>query len=150
LDGDGTFDPPVASSTASEKYEGSENVLAEVRVRDQSAHSSVAQVEVFPGDTPPVPQIDAPAESLRWRVGEAIHFAGSATDGKGAVPSERLYWRSRLLHCPGGPESCHAHPLQVFPGVASGDLIAPDHDLPSYIELTLSATDARGLSASKT
>jgi hypothetical protein len=58
--------------------------------------------------------------------------------------------RSRLYHCPGGPESCHAHPLQVFPARESGTLVAPDHDLPSHIELSLTATDARGLSSTTT
>ena len=34
------------------------------------------------------------------------------------------------------------------PGVASGTIAAPDHEAPSYIELTLTATDAAGATAS--
>lgn len=148
LNSDGKFDPPTSASTATESYKTSVNRTASVRVVDQG-HSSVAQLTVYPGDTPPVPDIEEPVESLDWGVGQPIHFAGSATDSNGTVPPARLYWRSRIFHCPGGPTSCHAHPLQVFPAVASGTLIAPDHDLPSHIELTLTATDARGLSTTK-
>jgi glucose/arabinose dehydrogenase len=148
LDGNGTFGAPTPISTKAETYANpSENKTPTVRVIDEHGHSSVAQVTVYPGDTPPVPDIEEPLESLDWGVGQPIHFEGSAVDGKGSVPSARLYWRSRIFHCPGGPSSCHAHPLRVFPAVASGTLIAPDHDLPSHIELSLTATDARGLSA---
>lgn len=149
LNGDGKFDPPTNASTATESYKTAVNRTASVRVVDQG-HSSVAQLTVYPGDTPPQPKIEKPADGSRWSVGEAIDFAGSATEGAGEpLASARLYWRSRLFHCPGGPESCHAHPLQVFPARESGTLIAPDHDLPSHIELTLTATDARGLSATR-
>lgn len=158
LDGNGVFGAPTPSSTASETYlDGSKNQEAAVRVIDESGHSSVAHLTIFPGDTPPTVEIEKPAAGTRWDVGQTIHFEGGAVDSEevsgknpqGEVPPERLYWRSRLYHCPGGPESCHAHPLQVFPAVRSGDLTAPDHDLPSHIEISLTATDARGLSAQK-
>jgi hypothetical protein len=82
-------------------------------------------------------------------VGQEIDFSGVADDAEdGVLPGTSLGWSARLYHCPGGPNNCHAHPLQAFPSVGSGTLIAPEHDLPSHIELTLTATDARGLSAS--
>ena len=158
LDGNGIFGAPTPSSAASETYfDGSQNRKAAVRVVDESGHDSVAQLTIFPGDSPPAVEIDQPVAGERWNVGQAIHFKGAAFDSEevsgedpqGEVPAERLYWRSRLYHCPGGPESCHAHPLQVFPAVESGDLTAPDHDLPSHIEISLTATDSRGLSAQK-
>jgi glucose/arabinose dehydrogenase len=148
LDGDGTFNPPTTASTKTESYAGAVNRTASVRVVDPGGHESVAQLTVYPGDTPPQPQIEEPSDGLRWGVGQAIDFAGSATEDNGEpLEKARLYWRSRLYHCPGGPESCHAHPLRVFPARESGTLIAPDHDLPSHIELSLTATDARGLSS---
>jgi glucose/arabinose dehydrogenase len=147
LDGNGVFGTPTTTSTATETYKSAVNRTASVRVVDQG-HASVAQLTVYPGDTPPQVEIEEPGDGARWHVGQAIDFAGSATEGGGEpLPSARLYWRSRLYHCPGGPESCHAHPLQVFPARESGTLIAPDHDLPSHIELSLTATDARGLSS---
>lgn len=152
LDGNGTFGPPTKSATATETYsDPNANKTVSVRVVDETGHSSVAQLTVYPGDSPPHPHIEEPSDGLRWGVGDPINFAGGATDGEGTpLENADLYWRSRLYHCPGGPESCHAHPLRVFPAVSSGTLIAPDHDLPSHIELTLTATDSRGLSASET
>jgi glucose/arabinose dehydrogenase len=147
LDGDGVFDAATPDSTESETYEDPENVIAQVRVVDPGEHSSVAQVTVYPGDSPPAPEIEEPLESLEWGVGQSVSFSGLATDFEGGVPENRLYWTSRLYHCPGGPGSCHGHPLEVFPATGSGAVIAPDHDLPSHIELRLTATDARGLSA---
>jgi glucose/arabinose dehydrogenase len=148
LDGDGDFDPPTSASTATESYGTAVNRTVSVRVVDPGGHSSVAQLTVYPGDTLPLPEIEEPSDGFRWGVGQAIQFDGSATEGSGdPLPPARLYWRSRLYHCPGGPDSCHAHPLQVFPARESGILIAPDHDLPSHIELSLTATDARGLSS---
>jgi hypothetical protein len=152
LDGNGTFGAPTDESTATESYASAENRIAAVRVVDPDGHRSVAQITIYPGDTPPQPHIGAPGDGFRWAVGQSIHFAGKAKDGAGEpLDASHLYWRARLYHCPGGnPESCHAHPLEVFPAVESGDLVAPDHELPSHIELTLTATDARGLSASET
>src|SRR5262249_14693663 len=66
---------------------------------------------------------------------------------KGPLP---YYWSTRLLHCPTGPNACHAHPLETFAGVRGGELIAPEHDYPSYIEITLRVAHRRGLSGSKT
>jgi len=151
LDGNGTFGAATPTPTATETYgDPSSNKTASVRVVDETGHSSVAQLTIYPGDVPPQPEIDEPSDGFRWGVGDAIHFTGEATDGEGApLDDTNLYWRSRLYHCPGGPTSCHAHPLRVFPSVSAGTLIAPDHDLPSHIELTLTATDSRGLSATK-
>jgi len=151
LDGNGSFGAATPTPTATETYSDPQaNVTASVRVVDKDGHSSIAQLTVYPGDSPPHPEIDEPSDGFRWGVGDAIHFAGEATDGEGTpLEDAGLYWRSRLYHCPGGPESCHAHPLRVFPSVAAGTLVAPDHDLPSHIELTLTATDSRGLSATK-
>ena len=47
-----------------------------------------------------------------------------------------------LHHC---PSNCHTHPVQDYPGVASGSFAAPDHEYPSYLELRLTATDSAGL-----
>jgi hypothetical protein len=40
--------------------------------------------------------------------------------------------------------------LQTWHGVAGGHFVAPNHELPSHLELTLTATDSRGLKATKT
>ena len=152
LNGDGVFtDVPGNEETVTETYEGSANHTAAVRVVDPSAASSIARVTLYPGDSPPDPVIESPEPDFEWSIGEPIDFEGSAHDAEdGDLPSTSLDWNTRLLHCPGGSNGCHAHPLQAFPTVGSGSFLAPDHEYPSHIELTLTAVDARGLAAKKT
>ncbi len=147
LDGNGTFETNDGEQQVTH-LNVAHNVDVAVRVSNGEA-ASVAELTLYPGDTPPVPVISTPAESLEWKVGQEIHFTGSATDadeGPGSMPDSDLYWKTRLYHCPSG---CHAHPLQVFPATHEGSLLAPDHDYPSHIEISLTATDSRGLTATK-
>ena len=147
LDGDGAFDDS-ATATASRSYVDSKNHPAAVRVTDADGASSIARITIYPGDTPPRPHIAHPSSSFTWSVGEPIEFEGAAADDQdGSLPSTSLDWSTRLFHCPSG---CHAHPLQAFPALAAGSFPAPDHEYPSYIELTLTATDERGLAAATT
>jgi len=145
FDGDGSFEE-VGDSEEVESYDVSHNVSVGVRVSD-GAKSNVARVSLYPDDSPPQPHIAAPSAALEWSVGEGIAFSGSASDAEeGTLPDADLYWKTRLYHC---PSACHAHPLQVYPSVASGSFLAPDHDYPSHIEISLTATDARGLTATE-
>ena len=80
-----------------------------------------------------------------WSVNDTVSFSGSATDNQGvAVPASNLTWRLALKH--GACPDCHEHFLQTYSGVASGSFTTPDHDYPSELELSLTATDASGLS----
>ncbi|MGH2975349.1 MAG: PQQ-dependent sugar dehydrogenase [Solirubrobacterales bacterium] len=162
LDGNGTFethgsDTRIRTFTEAEleeeeDHEESLNDVVAVRAVDPDGHSSVARVTVYPGDSPPQPEIDSPLASTKWGVGDEVQLEGSALDSEGNPMYEPLgyYWSTRLLHCPTGPANCHAHPLQIFAGTMSGEFEAPEHDYPSYIEVTLRVADNRGLSASKT
>jgi glucose/arabinose dehydrogenase len=151
LDGNGSFETAGGEKRAIELTSGAANAEIAVQVTDESARTDVARVTLYPGDTPPLPKIEAPAKGLKWHVGEAIHFQGSASDKEdGAIPSTKLFWKTRLLHCPQSAGKCHMHPLQAFPSVAAGTVTAPDHDFPSGIELRLTAVDSRGLTATTT
>ncbi len=162
LDGNGTFEThggAVKTRTYTEKEieeseeeeEGSPNRVVAVRVKDGKGNKSIARVTVYPGDSPPLMTIDAPDPSRTWRVGDQIDFAGTALDSEGHdLPSLNFYWSMRIAHCPIDPEHCHKHPLQTFSGVDEGSFLAPEHDTPSYLEITLRAADDRGLAASKT
>ncbi len=93
--------------------------------------------------------IETPLQSLRWEVGSEIEFSGLAADDEepgGELSEAGLYWNMHLYHC---PAACHAHSLQVFPGVVGGSFGAPNHDYPAHIEVSLTATDPRGLSATE-
>ncbi len=149
LDGDGSFAPPTLNGVASATYDDDENHTAAVRVSDEDGANSIARLTVYPDNTPPQPEILEPGSGLEWAVGQQIDFSGDAEDGEdGELPSTSLDWSTRLFHCP--LKGCHGHPLRAFPAVDSGGFAAPDHDYPSFIELTLTAVDSRGLSAKET
>jgi glucose/arabinose dehydrogenase len=148
LDGDGDFET-AGGAERTEEFAGPGPRRVAVRVEDESGKSSVAQVFVHPGNTPPDPEIAAPLAGLEWGVGEEIEFAGSAEDDQdGDVPTPDLHWKVRVLHCP-TLANCHAHPLQVFSAVDEGSFLAPEHDYPAKLEVELSATDSQGLSATE-
>ena len=142
LDGDGDFDDStVAQPSIVYTQAGARTVR--LKVTDPQGLSAVASVVVIVDDLAPTPTIATPAASLQWSVGQVITFSGSATDPEdGALPASALSWSLLLNHC---PSDCHAHALQDFNGVAGGSFAAPDHDLPSTLELRLTATDSLGL-----
>jgi glucose/arabinose dehydrogenase len=142
LDGDGAFDDGAAA-TASFTYTQPGTYTATLRVTDPSGASGTGSITISPGNTPPTAVIDTPAAGTTWKVGDPINFSGHATDPQqGTLPSAALTWSLVLQHC---PSTCHEHPLQTFSGTASGSIVAPDHEYPSYLELRLTATDAGGL-----
>ena len=93
-----------------------------------------------------MPTIDLPASGTTWKVGDGISFSGHATDPEdGQVPPAALSWSVTIQHC---PSDCHTHPLEDRPGVAFGTFAGVDHEYPSHLELTLTARDSTGLTAS--
>lgn len=152
LDGDGEFDDS-ASATPQRTYPESAFVRAGLRVTDQHGASDTAQVDVTVGDAPrpePVPVIDGPGADVTWQVGQTIEFAGHADDPQdGALPASALSWRLTMQHCV-AQDSCHAHVIKDMPEVSGGSFVAPDHEYPSYLDVTLTATDSEGNRASTT
>jgi glucose/arabinose dehydrogenase/PKD repeat protein len=141
LDGDGAYDDTTAAQTTyTYTTEGSHT--ASLRVTDSEGASDTDSVTIAVGNTPPTATISQPTAGTTWQVGSVISFSGSATDPQqGTLPLSALNWDLILHHC---PSNCHTHPMQTFPGVASGSFTAPDHEYPSYLELRLTATDAGG------
>jgi glucose/arabinose dehydrogenase len=148
LNGDGTYGD-ATGSTASYTYTDPGSYVAKLVVTDRNgATSAPATVTITANNTPPTPVITAPAAGTTWKVGDTINFAGAASDAQdGALPASALSWSLTLEHC---PSNCHTHSLQSWPGVASGSFTAPDHEYPSYLLLTLNATDSGGLTGSTT
>lgn len=149
---DGTFETVSGSGEESEQtYSTAENRTVAVKVTDQETGKwDIAKITIYPGDKPPTVDIYEPEEGLTWGVGQRISFKGIAFADRDSEPLSQsgLYWKTRLAHCPFS--SCHLHPLQIFPGTWEGELTAPEHDYPSYLEIALTATDPRGLSATTT
>ena len=142
LDGDGAYDDS-SSAQPSWTYTQPGTYTAKLIAGDNHGAFGTDVVVITAGDSPPVATIEAPASSFTWGVGDTISFRGSATDAKdGTLAASRLSWSVIMHHC---PSNCHTHPVEDFPGVASGSFAAPDHEYPSYLELRLTATDSAGL-----
>lgn len=152
LDGDGAYDDST-SPTPSFTYIQQALVHVGLKVTDHGGLFSTTTVDVAVDNPPspaPVVTIDDPTSALHWRVGQTVPFTGRAADAQdGPLPASAMSWRLTLQHC-ATPTSCHAHVVQNFPGIASGSFAAPDHEFPSYLELTLTATDSDGNSSSST
>jgi glucose/arabinose dehydrogenase len=140
LDADGAFDDSTAAKP-SWTYNTAGNYRVSLRVSDGRGGTATDTIEIGVGG--PNVTITAPAESLQWAVGQQVDFSGSATDNQGAaIPASNLTWSLDLIH---GANPAHEHFVQDFEGVASGSFQAPDHDYPSHLELSLTATDSNGL-----
>ena len=121
-----------------------------LRVRDPLGLTNDAHLTVTAGNTLPVPTITAPTASTTWQTGQTINFRGTATDAEdGTLPGTALDWNIVLFHCPDGV-TCHQHLVAGLDNAASGSFIAPDHEYLAYIEITLTATDSTGATASVT
>lgn len=137
-----TYTPQLAD-------EGS-TIRVRVTATSSGGSATVASATVGPitsgSNTPPSPVIDTPSTSTKWSANDSISFSGHATDAQdGTVPAAKLAWEIVIGHC--SDSGCHEHPLANRNGVASGTIAAPEHQAPSFIELTLTATDAAGATA---
>jgi glucose/arabinose dehydrogenase len=151
LNGDLIFTDSTAVQT-SYTFTQPGSYIVRLRVTDSKGASDTASLVIVvsggTANTPPTVSIDSPAAGTTWKVGDTITFSGSATDAQdGQLPASALSWSLFLWHC---PSTCHTHSIQDFPGVGSGSFVAPDHEYPSYLELTLRATDTGELTDTKT
>jgi hypothetical protein len=139
--GDNT--PVVTLSNPLHTYTSAGSYTAGLTVSDGRGGSASVTVPITAGNMAPTATITAPVSSLRYKVGDTITYAGSATDREdGVIPASGLSWTITLQHCPGGV--CHTHPLQAGSG-AGGTLVVEDHGDDTYYELTLTARDSGGL-----
>ncbi|HEY0699907.1 MAG TPA: PQQ-dependent sugar dehydrogenase [Micromonospora sp.] len=146
--GDGSWD--ATGVTASHTYPDPGTYTAKLQVTDSGGLSATRTTQILAGTNAPIPVIDAPSTDLRWSVGETVTFSGHATDPQdGNLPASALSWQLINRHCD-TTGSCHTHIVLSSSGVASGSFIAPDHEFPSHLELTLTATDSGGLTGSTT
>jgi glucose/arabinose dehydrogenase/PKD repeat protein len=147
LDGDGGYDD-AHGITATHTYDSQGSYAARLRVRDPAGNEALDSVAINVANGPPVPTISAPSAGTLWRAGDTIAFSGGATDPEdGTLPATSLDWNIDLAHCPG---SCHIHFVAALQDHAAGSFIAPQHEYPSHLELTLTATDSFGRTASTT
>ncbi|MFI7674859.1 PQQ-dependent sugar dehydrogenase [Actinophytocola sp. NPDC049390] len=152
LDGDGAYDDSTAANP-SYTYLTQASVTARLRVTDPGGLTGTASVVITVGNPPsnsPVVTIDNPTASTQWSVGQTVPFAGRAADAQdGTLPASALSWQLTLQHCTSST-NCHAHNVQSWDGIASGSFVAPDHEYPSFLDLTLRATDSDGNTTAQT
>ncbi len=154
LDGDGNYNESTAAKPQY-TYTASGSKTVRLRVTDRGGLTSTATIVITANgvtNTAPVVTIASPLSSLKWKVGDVISFNGSATDAQdGTLAASKLTWQLNLIHASAtDPTSRHTHVIQSYTGVSSGTFTAPDHEYPSWLELTLTATDSGGLSSSTT
>jgi glucose/arabinose dehydrogenase len=144
-----TFGDGSTSTEASpaHMYEQRGSYTATLSVDDGRGGSDEADLTITVGDRPQV-TIESPSAGLRYRAGDQIQLRGRAKDEDGAtLTGAALQWTVILRHCPEGV--CHTHPLTVAQG-ADANFVAPAHEMPSHIQVSLTATDASGLSRTRT
>jgi glucose/arabinose dehydrogenase len=139
LDGDGFYDDST-SATPTWDYTRPELVTARLRVTNADGKHGRAAKTITVG-RPPTVSIDQPTSSTTWAVGDRIAFSGTTSSGA-------LSWSLQLRHCSRiDPNECHTHALLTATG-PSGSFVAPDHEYPSHLVLSVTATDADGLQSS--
>ncbi len=150
LDGDGAYDDSTQVAP-SYTYTSAGTVTVRLRVTDPGGLTGTTSTTITVGGVP-VATIDAPSTTTTWAVGDTIAFAGSARTSSGAaLPASRLTWTLSLRHCSRTDSNvCHTHAIQDYAGVASGSFVAPDHEYPSHLLLSLRATDPNGLTDTET
>lgn len=140
LDGNGSYE--TRGPTPARTYTRKAKVTVRLKVTDSHRASDTAQMVISPGYAPPTARIESPAPGTRWTVGQQIVFRGAGIDSHdGRLPGRALRWRMILHHCPSG---CHEHEIGRHTG-AGGELAAPDHEHPSWLELRLTVTDSDGM-----
>ena len=150
LDGDGQLDDAF-TSTATHTYTAPGSHTVRLRVEDGHGGSDEETVSIdvrADANQAPTARIDAPTSTTTWAVGDTVALQGGGVDPEGGALEHR--WDLGVVHCSATPPfDCHTHPLETRSG-ATASFSAPDHDYPSRLSVTLTVTDAGGLSDTET
>ena len=139
--GDGT--PHASTANPSHAYLLRGRYTATLTVDDQRGRTATATVVVNAGA--PAVMIASPANNSLYTDGTPVALQGSATDATlQPIPSSGLSWRVTLHH------NTHVHDLGTYPGASTSFTPLVNHDADSYYDVTLNATDANGVTGSKT
>jgi glucose/arabinose dehydrogenase len=148
LDGDGTFDDvedPHASFAEREFAVGGSHTVS-VRVTDRHGASDTASLRVTVGDSVASARIAAPTSTERWHTDQLVTLRAEGAEADGTPLPDRAYvWRVSLLHCVTGPDDCHQHPHLSDAVGRERTFTAPEHEYPSYLQITLDATTSEGV-----
>ena len=145
---DWDFDDGTSHSTSkdpSHGYTKAGEYDARLKVTDPAGASATATIHISVGNTAPAVTITAPAEGASYRAGAPVTLSGSGSDKEdGTLGNSSLSWHVVLVHAD------HRHDFITLAGKATSFVPATDHDADSHYRVTLTATDSKGLSTSKT
>ena len=141
--GDGS--PHGLTAKPSHTYVTAGTYTVKLVVNDSHGATATGTVRIDAGNHAPLPRIETPATSTRFKVGQSIVLRASATDTEdGTLPDNRFSWEVDLHH------NSHVHPF-LAPRTGNGfSFIAPAPEnltaaATSYLEIKLTATDSKGL-----
>lgn len=141
--GDGTSHS--TTKDPSHSYSRAGEYDARLKVTDPAGASATATVHISVGNTPPTATIAAPTEGAKYRGGAPVQLTGSGTDKEdGTLTDAKLSWHIVLVHAD------HTHDFNTLGGRSASFTPTTDHDADSYYRVTLTGTDSRGVSTSKT
>ena len=146
LDGNGSFE---TSGVSPSKTYALGTYTVSLKVDDGHGHTHTTSVQVQSGNSAPSLGTVTPSAALTWTAGDTINVSATATDPQqGSMPASAFSWQVSIRHCPSGV--CHTHPFTALTGVSSGSFVAPPHEYPSHLLLTVTVTDSGGLTDTRT
>jgi glucose/arabinose dehydrogenase len=125
-------------ASPSHTYTNSGAYTATLTVRDGRGGQDTKTVGISSGNTPPEAVVSG---DTSYRGGESFSLEGAASDQQqGSIPASGLRWDVRVIH------GDHIHVLGSYLNRSTLDLQAiTDHDADAHYEITMTATDAGGL-----
>eukprot|EP00898_Chlorokybus_atmophyticus_P008978 jgi/Chlat1/9081/Chrsp96S08365 len=144
LDGDGNFGDSTAASPVF-VYSNTGRFVVSLIVTDQLGRQGNTTYNIYAFSTAeqqPEATILAPNGDQSWTVGQVVPYSGT-----GNAVTDILSWNIVINHCPSGLNSCHTHPLVDVQGVSNGTFVGPEHEMPTYLTITLTVTALNGLTS---
>jgi glucose/arabinose dehydrogenase len=138
--GDGT--QPDATANPTHTYETAGHFVAKLTVGDPNGLVNSKTIDIYSGNTPPVPKIEWPLNQSKFTFGKNIIIAGLASDSEeGTLAADKLKWEVILHH------GSHQHYVNTTVGKSGfGFTTTTDHDADSHYEIRLTATDSQDAS----
>jgi len=155
--GDGSAPVEKSSPATDHKYQEAGKYTVNLTVKDNLGKQSAPDtIEVYPGNTPPRPEIESPSVGTTFRVGQRFTATGSVADTEDGADGDPtttpdLAWEVRRYH-----DGSHFHPWDSGTAGSVEFTAPPPEGLEStgprenYLLVRLTATDSLGLSRTVT